>query len=62
MLPRWENSEPVLHAEHGTGNWIGAASALIHGDYIYLAYGTRSTRTRQPRLCSPLTDREWHPF
>jgi len=41
MLPRWENSEPVLHAEHGTGNWIGAASALIHGDYIYLAYRDR---------------------
>jgi hypothetical protein len=41
MLPRWENSELVLHAEHGTGNWIGAASALIHGDYIYLAYRDR---------------------
>jgi len=31
MLPQWENSEPVLQAAHGTGNWIGAASALIHG-------------------------------
>jgi hypothetical protein len=41
MLPRWENSQPVLHAAHGTGNWIGAASALIHGEYIYLAYRDR---------------------
>jgi hypothetical protein len=41
MLPRWENSELVLHAAHGTGNWIGAASALVHGDYIYLAYRDR---------------------
>jgi hypothetical protein len=41
MLPRWENSELVLHAAHGTGNWIGAASALIHGDHIYLAYRDR---------------------
>jgi hypothetical protein len=41
MLPRWENSEPVLHAAHGTGNWIGAASALIHGGSIYLAYRDR---------------------
>ncbi len=41
MLPNWENSEPVLHTEHGTGNWIGAASALLHGDYIYLAYRDR---------------------
>src|SRR5258707_10533261 len=41
MLPRWENSQLVLHAAHGTGNWIGAASALIHGDYIYLAYRDR---------------------
>jgi hypothetical protein len=41
MLPRWENSQPVLHTAHGTGNWIGAASALIHGDYIYLAYRDR---------------------
>jgi hypothetical protein len=41
MLPRWENSELVLHAAHGAGNWIGAASALIHGDYIYLAYRDR---------------------
>ena len=37
-LPRWENSQLVLHAAHGTGNWIGAASALIHGDYIHLSY------------------------
>jgi hypothetical protein len=41
MLPRWENSELVLHAAHGPGNWIGAASALIHRDYIYLAYRDR---------------------
>lgn len=41
MLPRWENSQLVLHAAHGTGNWIGAASALIHGDYVYLAYRDR---------------------
>jgi hypothetical protein len=41
MLPRWENSQLVMHTAHGTGNWIGAASALIHGDYIYLAYRVR---------------------
>jgi hypothetical protein len=41
MLPRWENSRLVLHAAHGIGNWIGAASALIHDDYIYLAYRDR---------------------
>jgi hypothetical protein len=41
MLPRWENSQLVLQAAHGAGNWIGAASALIHGDYIYLAYRDR---------------------
>ncbi len=41
MLPRWENSQLVLHAAHGTGNWIGAASALVHGDFIYLAYRDR---------------------
>ena len=41
MLPRWENSQPVLHTEHGTGNWIGAASAFVHGKYIYLAYRDR---------------------
>lgn len=41
MLPRWENSQLVLHTAHGTGNWIGAASALIHGDFIYLAYRDR---------------------
>jgi hypothetical protein len=41
VLPRWDNSEVVLHAAHGTGNWIGAASAFIHGDYIYLAYRDR---------------------
>ena len=41
MLPQWENSRPVLHAAHGTGNWIGAASALIHDDHIYLAYRDR---------------------
>ncbi|HEX9515327.1 MAG TPA: hypothetical protein VF940_04030, partial [Streptosporangiaceae bacterium] len=41
MLPHWENSQVVLPVEHGTGNWIGAASALTHGDYIYLAYRDR---------------------
>jgi hypothetical protein len=41
MLPHWENSQLVLPVEHGTGNWIGAASALTHGDYIYLAYRDR---------------------
>jgi hypothetical protein len=41
MLPHWENSQLALHAAHGTGNWIGAASALIHDDYIYLAYRDR---------------------
>ncbi|HEY5990340.1 MAG TPA: hypothetical protein VIV12_28730 [Streptosporangiaceae bacterium] len=41
MLPRWENSQLVLDAGHRTGNWIGAASALVHGDYIYLAYRDR---------------------
>jgi hypothetical protein len=41
MLPRWEDSQLVLHAEPGAGNWIGAASALVHGDYIYLAYRDR---------------------
>jgi len=41
LLPRWEDSEPVLHASPGTGNWIGAASALVHDGYIYLAYRDR---------------------
>jgi len=41
MLPRWEESQLVLHAAPGAGNWIGAASALVHGDYIYLAYRDR---------------------
>jgi len=41
MLPRWENSHLVLPAAHGTGNWIGAASALVHRDWIYLAYRDR---------------------
>jgi hypothetical protein len=41
MLPQWENSQLVLHAAHGIGNWIGAASALIRDDYIYLAYRDR---------------------
>jgi hypothetical protein len=41
LLPEWERSQPVLHAAHGTGNWIGAASALLHGDFIYLAYRDR---------------------
>jgi hypothetical protein len=41
MLPRWEDSEPVLHTAPGIGNWIGAASALVHDGYIYLAYRDR---------------------
>jgi hypothetical protein len=41
MLPRWENSQVVLHTAHGTGNWIGAASALVHDGYILLAYRDR---------------------
>jgi hypothetical protein len=41
MLPQWENSQPVLHAAPGIGNWIGAASAFIHDGYIYLAYRDR---------------------
>jgi hypothetical protein len=41
MLPRWENSQLVLPVAHGPGNWIGAASAVIHGDHIYLAYRDR---------------------
>jgi hypothetical protein len=41
MLPRWENSQPVLHTAHGTGNWIGAASAFVHDGFIYLAYRDR---------------------
>ena len=41
MLPQVENSQLVLHAAHGTGNWIGAASALVHDGYIYLAYRDR---------------------
>ena len=41
MLPRWEDSQLVLHVAHGAGNWIGAASALVHHDYIYLAYRDR---------------------
>jgi hypothetical protein len=41
LLPRWRKSQPVLHAAHGAGNWIGAATALIYGDYIYLAYRDR---------------------
>jgi|SRR5215472_908444 len=41
MLPRWEDSRLVLPVAHGAGNWIGAASALVHGDYIYLAYRDR---------------------
>lgn len=41
MLPRWENSELVLPVAHGAGNWIGAASAFVYGDDIYLAYRDR---------------------
>jgi len=41
MLPRWQNSQLVLPVAHGTGNWIGAASAMIHDDHIYLAYRDR---------------------
>jgi hypothetical protein len=40
-LPQVINSLPVLHTEHGSGNWIGAASALVHDDTIYLAYRDR---------------------
>lgn len=40
-LPQWENSQPVLHTAHGAGNWIGAANALLHDGYIYLAYRDR---------------------
>ncbi len=41
MLPEVKNSQPVLHAAPGVGNWIGAASALIHDGSIYLAYRDR---------------------
>ena len=41
VLPRWENSQLALPVAHGTGNWIGAASAVIYRDYIYLAYRDR---------------------
>jgi hypothetical protein len=41
MLPQWENSQPVLHAAPGIGNWIGAASSFIHDGHIYLAYRDR---------------------
>jgi hypothetical protein len=41
MLPRWENSQPVLHTAPGTGNWIGAASGMIHDGHTYLAYRDR---------------------
>jgi hypothetical protein len=41
MLPRWKNSQPVLHAAPGTGNWIGAASALVRDGHIMLAYRDR---------------------
>jgi hypothetical protein len=41
MLPCWENSQPVLHTARGTGNWIGAASALVNGGDIFLAYRDR---------------------
>jgi hypothetical protein len=41
LPPNWKNSRPVLHAAHGTGNWIGAASALVHDGHIYLAYRDR---------------------
>jgi hypothetical protein len=40
-LPQVVNSEPVLHTARGTGNWIGAASALVHEGSIYLAYRDR---------------------
>jgi hypothetical protein len=61
MLPRWENSQPVLHTARGTGNWIGAASALIHDGYIFLAYRDRHPvdqgRGNQAHVCrSPLDD------
>jgi hypothetical protein len=61
MLPRWESSQLVLHTAHGTGNWIGAASALVHGGYIYLAYRDRHPvdqgRGNHAYVCrSPLDD------
>lgn len=61
MLPRWEDSQPVLHTVPGTGNWIGAASALIHDGHIYLAYRDRHPvdqgRGNQAYVCrSPLDD------
>jgi hypothetical protein len=61
LLPRWENSQPVLHTARGTGNWIGAASALIHDGHIYLAYRDRHPveqgRGNQAHVCrSPLDD------
>ena len=37
MLPRWENSQLVLQAAPGAGNWIGAASALVNGGSRYIA-------------------------
>ena len=61
MLPRWEDSQPVLHTTHGTGNWIGAATALIHDGYILLAYRDRHPvdqgRGNKAYVCrSPLDD------
>ena len=61
MLPRWENSQLVLPVAHGPGNWIGAASAMIHGDHIYLAYRDRhpvdkGRGNRAYVACSPIDD------
>jgi hypothetical protein len=61
MLPRWQDSRPVLHAAHGVGNWIGAASALVHDGYIYLAYRDRhpvdkGRGNRAYVACSPIDD------
>jgi hypothetical protein len=53
MLPRWENSQLVRHAAPGTGNWIGAASALVHDDYIYLAHRDRH-RSRREGATGPM--------
>ena len=46
MLPQWENSRLVLHAAHGTGNWIGAAvpSFTMATFILPIVTGTQSIR------------------
>jgi hypothetical protein len=61
VLPQWENSQPVLRAAPGIGNWIGAASAFIHDGHIYFAYRDRHPvdKGRGNRACvarSPIDD------